>query len=342
MMLQIALIMLVLTPEAAPPSWATGSVAEFPANAYLIGVGMGPSKEAAAIDARAEISRVFSSQIHSVMQDFQSVATKVDAAGKGVSVELQEVQQTQKVESETTLSGVEIKKRAGDGDVYYALAVMSRSRCLTSLATRIEEVDAKVAAEVVLAESTDKLGALKHYGRAITHMGERGPLDAMYGVCNPNGGGVPAKIGMADLVRHFESVKAGFRFGVLFRGEGAEPLRDCILEKLGDKGYELEEVAVSNDPAKRDEDPDMTGFDAFLDAKVSSQQQGVVAGSVMVRTEVVLRLIDPKTNKTVKTLRASRKEGRRDLASSISLAAQKICKKEAPKIVKAIQQYFDR
>ena len=73
-----------------------------------------------------------------------------------------------------------------------------------------------------------------------------------------------------------------------------------------------------------------------------AEEAGEVAGSKLVRTSLTLRLINGKTNKVLKTFRGTRKEGRRSIKASASLAAHKICKKNVTKIVKAIDKYFKR
>src|SRR5439155_18021198 len=132
-----AVLLAPLTAFAGTPAWVDGKDGRFKREEFVIGVGKGPNKGSADIDARAEVSRVFESNIKAVSKDFQAAASKVNESGKGVSVEVQAIAQFQQVTTKKTLSSVEIRVRGQDGNKYYALALLSREQCMNSLKEQI-------------------------------------------------------------------------------------------------------------------------------------------------------------------------------------------------------------
>jgi hypothetical protein len=80
----------------------------------------------------------------------------------------------------------------------------------------------------------------------------------------------------------------------------------------------------------------------ILRGRLKSEKAGDIAGSAMVRTELVLKLVNPKTNKVLRTVTGNRKEGRPSIKASAALSAFKICQKEMPNLVKEIDKIFKR
>lgn len=119
------------------------------------------------------------------------------------------------------------------------------------------------------------------------------------------------------------------------------------MEMLGQKGYQILDIQVEDDDSDDDKDDAAAdtkakAFDAVLRGRLKSEKAGDVAGSDMVRTQLILKLINPSTHKTLKTITASRKEGRASVKASAALAAYKICQKEMPSVVKELDKYFKR
>lgn len=328
---------------AAPPGWVSGKDPNYSSAEFLVGVGKGPKQEAAELDARGEIARIFESKVTSVMEDFQGAASKVSSSGKGVTVEVQSVAQFTKVTAQKTLSGIEVRERGKDGNTFYALAVLDRAQCVNSLTEQIQALDEKIGAAVSSAEGGDKMAAFKNYGKAINMMDEREALNAMLRVCDKKGKGIPSPVSVGDLAGRFDEASGDFKIGLSVSGNGATRVRDCIMEQLGNKGYQITEVEIDEEEEEEEEeDPEGGGFDAMLVGKLKSEKAGEVAGSVMVRTDLTLKLINAKTKKVIRTFTGNRKEGRRDVKASAALSAHKICLNEAPKIVEAIDKSFKR
>ena len=335
------------TAVAAPPSWVDGRDSRFTNKEFVIGVGTGSSADVADNEARAEVARVFESKVQSVFTDFQKSASVVNSSGKGVSIEVQQVERFNQVTTQKTLSGVRIEARATDNGLHYSLALLERGQCVRSLTSEIQTFDAKIISLVQAASGGDKVKAFRSYGKAMNIMDEREAKNAMLRVCDKDGRGIRAPIGLGELAAKFDEASGDLKLGVIVDGSGAERVRDCIMEKLGDKGYEISELRVDDEDEDEDDDTEadeklMGGYDVILKGKLRSEKAGEVAGSKLVRTSLTLRLINGKTKKVLKTFRGTRKEGRRSIKASAALAAHKICKKNVSKIVKAIDKYFKR
>jgi len=333
--------------SAAPPAWVDGKDARFSPKVYVIGVGTGPTREAADNDARAEVARVFESKVTAVMKDFQKAASTVNSSGKGVNVEVQEVSKFTQVATNKTLTGLEIKTRAKDGKTHYSLALLKRDHCVSSLTSEINTLDGQISAAVSRAGSGDKLKAFKSYGNALNLMDDREGKNAMLRVCAGTGRGITAPISLGELTAKFDEVSGNFKLGVILEGRGAERVRDCIMEKMSDKGYEITEISIRDDAdgeskAGAKDPADLSNYDAVLKGKLRSEKAGKVAGSILVRTSLTVKLVNTKTNKVLKTYRGSRKEGRPTVEGAVALAAHKICKKHVKKIVAGIDKYFKR
>lgn len=333
------------TAALALPAWVDGKDGRYSRDEYLVGVGRGSDRKAADIDARAEISRIFESKIVAVLQDFQAAATAVSSSGKGVSVEVQKISSFQQVTTEKTLSSIQLTEHAQEGGTHYTLALLDREQCKSSLEEQIQTVDSKIKAALSRAEDGDKLGAFKAYGAAMNLMDEREALNAMLRVCSLSGKGVPPPVELGELTAKFEEASGELKIGIDLQGSGAARVRDCLMEQLGNKGYQLKEISVDDEDEEEEDEEDEDGsggFDAILKGKLKSEADGEIAGSKMVRTELVLKLVNAKTKKVLKTVTASRKEGRPSVKASAALSAYKICQKELPNLVKEIDKHFKR
>lgn len=331
----------------ASPAWIDGKDPRYSNDEYVVGVGKGPDKKSADLDARAEIARVFESNVASVAQDYQSAASTVNSSGKGVSIETQKTTLYTEVTTKKTLSSIELRETAREGNTYYTLGLLERVQCVNSLTEQIETIDSKIAGALSRAESGDELARFKGYGSALNLMDEREGLNAMLRVCDRSGKGIPPKMSIGELAGQFEEAAGSLKIGVDLQGSGAARVKDCLIEQMSKKGYQLVDIEIDDeeqDEAEEDEEEEggSRGFDLILRGRLKSEKAGEIAGSQMVRTDFVLKLVNPKTKKVLRTVTANRKEGRPSIKASASLSAYKICQKEMPNVVKEIDKIFKR
>jgi hypothetical protein len=332
---------------SAPPAWIDGKDPRYSTQQYIVGVGKGTDRKSADLDARAEVARVFESNVMAVGKDFQSAASTVNSSGKGVSIETQTASQYTEVTTKKTLSSVELKEHAQDGSTHYTLALLSREQCINSLTEQIETLDSKIGGAVSRAEGGDEVAKFKGSGAALNMMDEREGLNAILRVCDRSGKGIPSKHSIGDLAAAFDEAAGNLKIGVDLQGSGAARVKDCLMEALGQKGYQLVDIEIDDEEQEEEEEEeDDSGankpFDLILKGRLKSEKAGEIAGSQMVRTDFVLKLVNPKTKKVLRTVTANRKEGRPSIKAAASLSAYKICQKEMPNVVKEIDKIFKR
>lgn len=332
---------------SAAPAWIDGKDPRYTRKEFILGVGKGPTRQAADVDARAELSRIFESNVASVAKDFQAAASRVNSSGKGVSVEVQSTAVFTQVTTQKTLAATELREHTADGATNYTLAVLARGECITSLTEQIGALDARISAAVTKAQSAEKLDAFKAYGAALNLIDDREGLNAMLRVCDLSGKGIAPPVSIGELAAKFDEASGQLRLGIDLQGSGSGRVKDCLMEMLGQKGYQILDIQVEDDDSDDDKDDAAAdtkakAFDAVLRGRLKSEKAGDVAGSDMVRTQLILKLINPSTHKTLKTITASRKEGRASVKASAALAAYKICQKEMPSVVKELDKYFKR
>src|ERR1044072_9968413 len=73
----LAVTLVLLLPACSvfrhgPPDWLEGNSKQYPANAYLIGVGQADNKQTAADRAYSAVARVFNAQVTAQSQDWES------------------------------------------------------------------------------------------------------------------------------------------------------------------------------------------------------------------------------------------------------------------------------
>lgn len=342
----LALLLSFPSLATAAPAWIDGKDPRYSSAQYIAGVGKGTDKKSADLDARAEIARVFESNVASVAKDFQSAATSVNGSGKGVSVEVQKTSLYTEVTTKKTLSAIELKEHAVDGKTHYTLALLSREQCINALTEQIESLDSKINGALSRAENGDEVAKFKGYGSALNLMDEREGLNAMLRVCDKSGKGIPAEKSIGDIAALFDEASGNLKIGIDLQGSGAARVKDCLMESLGQKGYQLVDIEIEDEDSEEDEDEDEEGgsrsFDLILKGRLKSASAGEIAGSQMVRTDFVLKLVNPKTKKILRTVTANRKEGRPSIKASAALSAYKICQKEMPNVVKEIDKIFKR
>ena len=124
------------------PGWTQGSCDR---NKYLCGVGDGPNRKAADIDARAELAKIFKANVASVASSFQGAAQTLSSATGESWVEVQKVSSYSMVSTDKVVEMSQIIERWDDGKgTLWSLAVIDRNQAINSLTDRIRQQDGVV------------------------------------------------------------------------------------------------------------------------------------------------------------------------------------------------------
>lgn len=318
------------------PGWTQGSCDR---NKYLCGVGDGPNRKAADIDARAELARIFESNIATVATSFEGAAQTVSSKTGERWVEVQKVSQYSMVSSDKVITMSEIIDRWDDGKGrIWSLAVIDKAKASRALRGRIQQKDGIVGQGMSAAQSeSDKLKRLKHVKRALTALAEREAMNSDLIVID--GRGIPSPYQVADLLAMLDEAAGNLSMAILLSGGGAERVRACLEEALSDRGYQIE----ANVDEDAEEELEASGsYDVIIKGRVKNEKRGKIGGNEVVMTELTLKLINGKTGKILRTIRGTQKGTRRSVRAAASTSAAKICSKKVPSMVKDIDRYFGR
>jgi|GEM_PF-186822 len=319
------------------PAWTDGKCDKAK---YLCGVGDGPSRTSADNDSRAELARIFKANIQAVSSSFESASKTISSKTGENWKETQEVSRHSMVSTDKVVTMSQILKRwdSGKGTVY-ALAVIERAPASRVLRDKIEQIDRVVGSKLSQAmSSSDNLSKLQYLKGAMAALAEREALNSDLRIIDRSGRGIPPPHDVAEITRLLDAASDSISIGIALIGTAASDVQACLEEKLTDKGYQVE--------ANSDEDGSdfaISGdFDVLIHGKVKAQKRGKVAGSHVVNTSLSLKLINAKTNKVIKTFRASRKASRSTVRGAVSTSVVQLCNKKIGKIAKAIDKAFSR
>jgi hypothetical protein len=294
---------------------------------YLTGVGRGPARGPCESDAYAALGKIFNAKIHQVSQDWQSYFSRVNNLGVDVKVEALEISQLTRVSTDKVLKGARVAEHwQGEGS-FHCLGVLERMPTAANLRAEIGRLDAEIKAQVergdAAATPTAKFMA---YARAMEVMQEREALNVDLRIVDPRGVGMPAPIDFPSLVAKFTGSKGKIKVGLKLSGSKASKIQTCLAEELTKNGIEVLEGT--------------SDVDVMIHGKLKYEKAGVVAGSVMVRSDVTLRLTDVENGRTLAALNDDIKVGRPTLEASVQLATFKLCQQVMPRLVQKLRATF--
>lgn len=321
-----------------PPAWTAGNCN---AERYMCGVGDGADRKAADMDARAELARIFQSNITAVGKSFEAASRTITNKTGETWMETQNVSQFSMVTTEKVVTMSEILERWDDGKgKIWSLAVIDRQQASAALRDQIQAKDSIVNASLDRAKNaSDALGKLKALKAAAAALAEREALNSDLRVINKSGQGVPAAHDIGEILSMLEGAAAELKIGIAISGSGGDKVQSCLEQALTAKGYQVE----ANTSEEEDEDPDVSGsFDVLIKVSVKNEKRDKIAGQEVVNTTVTLKLINGKTNKVLRTFTGAEKASRPSVQAAAQTSAFKVCQKQVPSIVSDIDRYFSK
>ncbi|MBI5240862.1 MAG: LPP20 family lipoprotein [Elusimicrobia bacterium] len=151
--------------QAKPkPDWVDGESREFRRDQYLTGVGSADDRNTASERARGEISKIFTSQMNVVSNSMSAESTVQVTGKKDQNSFSQSVALSVENVSKKLLEGVEIEQTWQDeaSRVWYALAVLDKSKALSAVTDKVADLDAQVKQYYAqMVQAVDKLPRVK-------------------------------------------------------------------------------------------------------------------------------------------------------------------------------------
>ncbi len=318
------------TSGGAQPAWTEGACDR---SRYVCGVGRGPDRTTADAEARAELARIFVANVQAVQESFESANVEASSKTGDEWVEVQEVSSYSMVSSDKVVRMSEIHERWVDASgTIFALALIDRDHASTVLTEEIEALDRKILAAVQEADGAlvpiQKLRALR---RAMTASAERSAKNGDLRVVARSG--IPPVVPLEDIVSRLDQLSAQLRFGLAVEGPGADRVQACLEEALTDRGYAIEVVSSARQGAE---------FDVRVEGKVRADSEGKIAGDEVVRIALELRLVDVRKDQVIETVRGSEKSTRPTFERAVRTGAYRLCKRQVPKMMGPIDDYFGR
>jgi hypothetical protein len=310
--------------SSSRPDWVSGRSASYGEERYLIGVGFGSERGVAENAAFAAISRIFSANIDSQLRDREQ-STSSYGSGANAQAEQQEIEQLTKVSTQKVISGATIAEAWVDpqSKQIYALAVLEREVAAQALLDEIAKLDARIKAEVGLADAAQGSGEkVMHLSRALAASAAREKLNAELRIVDPHGSGVVAAVTGQDLVTRMAQAQASVRTGLQVTGDQAEQVERCLADALTSEGYLL-----------ADSDVEM-----LFRANVRIEKAGFIGVSSMARAGLNVELVDTATRKVLRSARDDQKVGRPSWNATVQLAVTKLCEDSVPKVVASLKQ----
>lgn len=197
------------------PEWVDGSSDKYPEARYLTGQAQASSAALARDRARAELAKVFTTQVNERLEDVASaeVISEGDSSQHRAETRVDRSVQT---ETQRLLEGVRIAETWRDPEgAYHALAVLDRLTESDRLRTRIDGLDQVIERSVARARGGDQLlSRIGAASQAVAAQQERDALQQDLRVIDPTGIGVPARYARARLQADFAELAARLRLAV--------------------------------------------------------------------------------------------------------------------------------
>jgi hypothetical protein len=306
-----------------------GVPARYPDVQYLTGVGRGAGRSACESDAYAALAKIFNARIQQYSQDWQRYFTQVSNVGQNVKVEAMNISQLTRVSTDKVLKGGKIAEHWEEPGTHHCLGVLERLPASRSLREEIGRLDAEMRAQLKQGDGASTPAAkFMAYARAMEIMQEREALNVDLRIVDPRGAGQPPPHKWEELVAKFQASKGRIKVGLKLTGNKARIIQACLVEQLTNEGVEVLEGT--------------SDVDLMIHGRLSYEKAGVVAGSVMVRADINLRITDIENGRTLAAFTETLKEGRPTLRKAVQLTVTKLCKKTAPKLANRIRSSFSR
>lgn len=225
---------------AKRPDWVKGKSKNYPKNKYLIGVGLDRDLDKARTKARAEIAKIFKSEVKQIAKDSETEENVTK--GKKTSTEhtIKATVDTMIITNET-LEGVEIAEtwyHKGKAQ-HYALAVLDKVKMRTALAQEILDKEEVINSQMNIAEQAETpLEKIRSYSKALQAIKEKRKISIKKRVVDP--------ATISDLTQGALTVKIEEkrqkemnRIYFVLQSLEDEKLKEVASAKISDMGFKL-------------------------------------------------------------------------------------------------------
>jgi len=225
------------------PDWVNGESVRYPSSLYLTGVGYDSERQSAEDKARAEIAKIFYSNIDSRTRTYQEYL-QTTSRGKTRTREAFDIEGITRVSTQKVLSGVKIShvyRETRPEPLFYVLAVLDRRQSAEILRHKIQKLDRDIKRLFTGSqEEEDKLAGIKNLKEAIRKHLLREAYDAEFRIVNRSGEGIPPKTGFTEMKNRLSAtLLRDFLIALSVEGSRAGEIREALVEGLNREGFSI-------------------------------------------------------------------------------------------------------
>ena len=321
----------VRTRKGKRPDWVDGESSEYPPSFYMTGVGYAPDRQTAENKARAEISKIFYSEIDASNRAYEEYL-QTTYKGKAKTRESISIEDITKVSTQKVLSGVSIAQvyqQRRPEKLFYALAILDRAQSKRILRQKIDQLDKDI--NKLLSDSRlekDKLIQIKYLNTCIEKHIIRQAYNAELRIVNRSGEGIPPSISFTDIKKQLTDILLrDFLIALSVKGSRSADIKEALVEALNQKGFSVSDNFASASVVVRG------------NINIRPFEQGSSEWK-FVRWKAYFDLVDQQGGAVFGSIKKTGKEGHLNLSQAEERAVRKIRKILATDIADDITKYI--
>jgi len=321
----------VRTRKGKRPDWVDGESSEYPPSFYMTGVGYAPDRQTAENKARAEISKIFYSEIDASNRAYEEYL-QTTYKGKAKTRESISIEDITKVSTQKVLSGVSIAQvyqQSRPEKLFYALAILDRAQSKRILRQKIDQLDKDI--NKLLSDSRlekDKLIQIKYLNTCIEKHIIRQAYNAEFRIVNRSGEGIPPYISFTDIKKQLTDILLrDFLIALSVKGSRSSDIKEALVEALNQKGFSVSDNFASASVVVRG------------NINIRPFEQGSSEWK-FVRWKAYFDLVDQQGGAVFGSIKKTGKEGHLNLSQAEERAVRKIRKILATDIADDITKYI--
>lgn len=225
---------------ASEPEWVSGQSRKYPDAAYVTGLGLGDTLDAARASSRAEIAKIFKARVTQASESTASEKSTVkDRALKSFGET--KVESKTSVFTDEVIEGVKVAETYYDKKkkTYYALAVLDKSKARAALSAKVAEQEAILTSNLSAADKAlSPAGRVRMLSEALDAFDRETALKARRSVVDPAGMPDLSAAQRQGLVARLDEARAKITFAVDAGDDSG--LRNAVGSRITKMGFKLE------------------------------------------------------------------------------------------------------
>ena len=321
----------VRTKKGKRPDWVDGESSEYPASFYMTGVGYAPDRQTAENKARAEISKIFYSEIDASNRAYEEYL-QTTYKGKSKTRESINIEDITKISTQKVLSGVSIAQvyqQSRPEKLFYALAILDREQTKRILRQKINQLDQDM--QKLLTDSRlekDKLIQIKYLNACIEKHIIRQAYNTELRIVTLSGEGISPTISFSEIKAQLTDILLrDFLIALTVKGTRSLDIKEALVEALNKKGFSVSDDFASASVVVRG------------NVNIRPFEQGSSEWK-FVRWKAYFDLVDQQGGAVFGSIKKTGKEGHLNVSQAEERAVRKIRKILATDIADDITKYI--